>query len=277
MNLKEATEILDKIVTTQRAAAKNDEEIFWIDWKDVHSRNVLKVGQDILDNDLALTDIKARFEEEILVSLLMHDIGRFYQHIDGKFDCSLKHGALGAEVLEKEYKVDNPYIVLGMKYHDASYVKDGLEADEAYQSLDEDVKRDVFTIARLVQDADKLENYIAYKAKDNPGALFLRMDLEFSPVALEEFFSKKIVTRNADTNPTMFDAILCYLAWQYDLCFDKSKQIAFECGANEYLLGKMREFADTEFKKDNSKIEAYNKMLKTFDEIEEFLKQNKLM
>lgn len=147
-----------------------------------------------------------------------HDLGRFEQlkQTNTYRDDLLDHAEYGADLLIKEeyikkFSIDEKYyqvIEKAIRYHNKLEVKDELDKEE-----------DLFI--KLIRDADKVDIYrVMIKFFENN---FL---VEPSPKVLNDFYNHKAISKKDIKNKS--DALLCQMAFIYDLNYDESKEVLKE-------------------------------------------------
>jgi len=177
-------------------------------------------------------------------------------------DKNIDHGALGADILNKDYNVHEPHILFSIKYHDK------MEIDA--ECLDESI----WLMLWLVRDADKLANYIMFK---NEGVKYMttaqNKNLKITESAFQSFKQRRLVDWYSIDKPTKFDFVLLLICWQYDIYFKATRQIMEQENINQFLVQELRRIADKiRFDDPSSTTEReYNSLINHIHEIEDDL------
>ena len=187
-----------------------------------------------LSQALKLTD-----EECYIACLigLLHDIGRFEQltRFHSFYDSIIPHAKLSVEFLfpdghikdylAPKYEAWEPVIEAAIEYHGVFQIPDGLPEN-------------VLLFARLIRDADKLDNF-RVKATDSMEAMLDVTETDLARESLSNYaygtFMKKEPLINAlrETRPDMW---LSYVAYLFDLNFPASFVWIRESGYMEKIL-----------------------------------------
>lgn len=275
---KKATQILDKIYKFRLSNAASDDEKYWMEHKYNHSVTVLELGKKVLDADQDLAYVRENFYEEALASLLLHDIGRFYQFQPDSYETKTDHGVLGAEILRDDFKLDNKIIFLGVKYHDAFDFLSEMEEDDDYKELDDELKPVAIAVAKLIRDADKLENFQVYR-KDN--GIDLNIDkfdwpreLTLNASGLEYLYNGQLINRLGVTGTvTVLDRVIYRLAWCNELYYQTTKDIVRENKMAEFFMGLFYVAADAILAEQNNEENQlkYKEVMAEAENIKKYL------
>ncbi len=229
---------------------KSDNTIQNLNLKIVHSKNVLMHCENIAKSE-NLND-----EEYFIAQLcgLFHDIGRFEQfttYNTFRDDDSIYHGALGAEVLEKEGFLSDldirtqGIVIKAILNHGLIAIPQNTVGDELYFS-------------KLVRDADKADIFgivAKYYHSSGPRNIALEYGLadikEISACVLEKFLDRQMISK--DDLKTLNDFKLMQLAWIFDLNFVYTKRFFINNNFAEAILSSITD--DTHKEKIKSVIE----------------------
>lgn len=201
-------------------------DLHWINLKFKHSYDVLEIAELLLEKDNELKFMKEDYIVYGKIAALLHDIGRFYEVADARK--GFKHGKFGAEnILKNEEHIKNPFILLPIKYHDQKNISEEFFEDLATYNLNKNEEEVVLKLLKLVRDSDKLANLRMHENFiDDIFVFFLDKKLCFTDSCLKAFKNKELVN-NKERN-TVFDQILGYMCWVYDLQLQYSKELIFD-------------------------------------------------
>lgn len=213
----------------QLEIAKNsgiENDIRWVDMKYNHSLDVFHVCEFLINNDNFLSKLDDKYKLYGQLSAILHDIGRAYK-IGENRDKVEPHGAFGSDkVLRDMEKIDNPFILIPVKYHDVLEAEEQAKKELKKYDLSARENEIVIILLKLVMDSDRLANFELFKTLNNKFFLNLKKELYFSKKSLNAFKNRKLLTR--EERETLFDQILFYSAWVYDLNFEASKKFVIE-------------------------------------------------
>jgi len=281
MKLSEAKKIFNDTVTSQLAKCTyHEEQTDWLKKKNLHSKEVLEAGIEIINAEKSLNTLDEEIIETAKSVLLLHDLGRFHQFKpNGDLDTKIEHGKLGAKILLKKYKVENdPYLILPIKYHDKIDLSQ-LYTDKDYLKLDTKKQKITELLCKLVRDADRIANIRKMICR---GFLsFNKRQLTINPKILKIFYKKQLV--DLKLRESVFDSAVANLCWQFDLNFKISKDIYKKEKLNKLYIDKIqsvtKKIRQELIEQGGNKKEVEQQeetILKQIDEIKKFLnKENK--
>jgi len=205
---------------------------------------------------LALSDNDRRIAETIG---LLHDIGRFPQFARYRTYSdvlSVDHGALGAEVLQREGVLET------LEPHERQWVLTAV-ARHGQKSLPADLNGQALLFLKLIRDADKLDIYRTaiqlyrqYRA-DPTAEFWWKLELPDDPwvsaVVLETAMNGQLIEHGM--LQTLSDMMVCKLNWVYDMNFAISLARLRAQGSLEQLLALLP--ATPEIERLGEKILAY--------------------
>lgn len=276
MNVEKAESILNKYYKQQlnklilNDFPKND--INFLKVKFNHSFDCYYICNEIIDEDDNLRNESEDFKNKAKVICLLHDLGRFFEltkELEGK-----EHGYYGADLLQKVELLSEKEILIPIRHHDERDID--LDLDEDYKALDEKSKKETLKLLILLRDVDKISNLYLFK-KDN--TIYTRKDKKYG--LSEEYFealkNKTIIDKKYKN--TIFDSIIYYIIWIYELNYKGSRDFANKNKLLEHLL-KMFEFYIYDVEKNELKqysesevLKRKNLMLQYFQRIKEILKE----
>lgn len=190
----------------------------------------------VMENSRKLAQNIGLEEEKINLATLiglLHDIGRFEQHVmqkkqkDAKF---IDHGDLGVEILKKDNYI-RKYI------HDDKYdtiIFKSIENHSKYKINPQLNKEELF-FAKMIRDCDKLD--IFYETTD----LYWRgqeekiENCEISDYIFDEFEKQKTIEKNREKQKNELETIISVIAFLFDINFKES----FEIIKNEKYIDKI--------------------------------------
>lgn len=228
-----------------------------IEHKFIHSVEVLRCGQTILQQTPELVDCSEKFSDLAQKALLFHDVGRFeeavchYQAQQQKvnFDeyfARYDHGELGSRILTANPRYNDRRILFAVKWH--GKIMEEITASEDWQIAQNSPDfNEIKKILFLVRDADKLANLYRLKSENRlTKDLFYqqlsdeKIHAPISDVVLRHFYNKHSVPFS-DVH-SFADRIMMVVVWIYDLNYQASKRIFKENQYDEYLMEELAKF-----------------------------------
>ena len=196
-----------------------------MDEKKAHSYQVLGVGNYLLKHEKAFQNYSPSEVQRLKATVLLHDLGRFYEvflHEDGG---KVDHGVYGASLLAENPDFNRVDVILPVRHH--GHLIEKLYEDADYLKLDENERREILKIIYLVRDADKVANFylLARHFKEMENLFFLKSLLDCKikePCSLvwDAFMKHSAVdVRNVKS---FADQAVMYLACIYDLAYVSS-------------------------------------------------------
>jgi hypothetical protein len=225
------------------AVAKGERMESWLLHKAAHTFAVAGTAEEIIlcDDELAPLLRDEAEKDNAIYAAILHDLGRFYQHKDGvKLENSeFDHGRKAVELLSAMHMFDDPAILFAIDEHDEFAID---FANPYYAGLPENRKPASALIARLLRDADKLENIRNMRIwRDNfhagekaPLSVRMRKAIEIGGPA----------SYNDGQNST--DEAAAVLSWIADLEFGYTRGAVKKSGFLEAGLGLMKERGATD-------------------------------
>ncbi len=209
----------------------------WLTHKYNHTINVANFMKDLIVNEPAISlSFDKRNTEVAMASALTHDVGRFLQIQNGEkiHDSQFNHADVSIDLIKgyiplaKSYtKEDVNKLVFAVSSHsdqEINYEKHN------YTILNSEDKEKADQIAKLLRDADKLDNIKYFTLNKNGPDLFL----EGIPQGTISEGIKEQLEDNKTLSPsiirTQSDAIVYGLSWIFDVNFNTSKNIIKEIG-----------------------------------------------
>ena len=224
---------------------KGKNDWLYLKSKYAHSYSTLECGTHISQN--------IEIEKNIVSSvLLLHDIGRFYEHY--RFP-NFKHAEYGYEILKKE-NIKNTLILLPIKYHETENWQKDLSLDIAYKKLSVTEKHKAKLLCQLLIEADIIDN-MKIQSKIHKNEQFSKIHLSRS--ILEKFFSGSLADNKDVKNCA--DSIVYILCGLSAIHLNESKIYIRDNQVVTNLINELFSIAkkanDTELKDNINEIKDY--------------------
>ena len=222
-HLKSAHAVLHRHFHQQYALAEQPPVKKYLAHKFEHARDVLNTGREILQhtNQVLQEQLLTRLE----IALLLHDIGRFYQH-NGKqilTDKQFDHGLSAYRILRREGYTD-PHVLLPIRFHNTLRLAPLHHYLDQAPATDIDLAQ-VMYIAELVRDADKIANL--WNLLEGVWQIPLTPAADEIAPQLLIAFTRQEMLRNELTKTTA-EKYLGVLSWLFDLNLSASKKLLTE-------------------------------------------------
>ncbi len=224
---------------------QNEDVSLWIIHKLKHTFGVVHDINSILFNEKELWNFLSPDERSIIeISAILHDLGRFYQHRDGRrlSNEEFDHGLEAVKILKNIPEFNNPIILFAIEEHNKFAIDYN---NPYYQQLNEHDKKVAEIAAKLVRDADKLENIKDFTYHGLPERLFKFRSFEpLSENVKQAVKNKKTVLRS--DMKTSSDRVVDFLAWIYDINYQFTKDTVKNLGFIEKGLEAAKFFGATD-------------------------------
>ena len=125
---------------------KNESERRYLQDKYAHSYRTSECGQAIAPADISADTLDA--------VLLLHDIGRFYEHLHLP---NFKHAEYGVRILQDEGMTDMT-VLLPIKYHETDDWQAALTTDSDYRQLPSATQNQIKLLCQTLIEADIIDN-----------------------------------------------------------------------------------------------------------------------
>ena len=195
-----------------------------------HTFEVSQCMEDILHNErLGLT---AHQRNLAILSAILHDLGRFYQHKDGRILSSreFNHGAVSVELLKRDGRFTDPGLLYAIDQHDDALIDASLAPSDF-----------AITLARLLRDADKLANVRVFSLY---GSKYMREDNRgMSSKVKDAMMSGRLVIYKDCITPA--DQVAAAMAWFYDINYPYTKRQVISLGYFRRAFDELRRFGTT--------------------------------
>ncbi len=253
----------------------DEKDVLWVKMKYEHSLDVFKISEFLIENDEVLSKLEEQYKIYGKLGAILHDIGRAYKIGKNKEKVE-PHGAFGADNILKDIEgIDNPFILIPIKYHDVLFAeKEAREELETY-SLSNKENEIIILLLKLVMDSDKLANFELFKTLQKSYFLHSPDELYFSKNCLESFKNRQLLKR--DDRETIFDQILFYAAWVYGLNFEASRKFALEHKSMNGFINMMKKNLERIRQNNHNNIEDIQKVEFIIQKIQDQLITDNLM
>lgn len=226
------------------AMARDEDMEAWLLHKAAHSFAVAGIAEEITLAEAELEPLRRneRERENAMLGAILHDLGRLYQHRDGKRlkSSEFDHGKKAVELLAGMKRFDDPAILFAIDEHDSFKID---FSNPYYVGLPDDRKPAAMLAARLLRDADKLENIRNFRMfSGNRFSIGERSPLS---ARMREVIESGAPVRYADgSNPT--DEAAGMLSWISDIEFEYTRGAVERTGFFEAGLELMKEQGATD-------------------------------
>ena len=172
------------------------------------------------------------------LSAVLHDLGRFYQHYKGQRllpSTEFNHGLVAAHLLKNNPKFNDPVLLFAIIEHNDHHIN---YENPYYLNLSEKDKKKAEIIAKLLRDADKLDNIrcTVYDGHHYFGDGYI--DGPLSEEIKEDIKNHR--QTSLENRRTSVDYIAYYLAWINDIYFDYTKKVVKELGFIDCLIDQIK-------------------------------------
>lgn len=194
-------------------------------------KHTFGVSYEIMNIFYAEKDLYSSFSdtEKELVELsgILHDLGRFYQHSDGHIldNHIFNHGKYAVDLLSKIERFNNPILLFAIESHNGLAIN---YDNPFYKQLSEQDKYTAMQIAKLLRDADKLENIKFFIYNGMPALVADNDKGTLSDSVKEALKNHKQV--DYKIIQTKSDRVTNGLSWINDIYFDSTKKIIKDIG-----------------------------------------------
>lgn len=220
-NIYKATQLIGDTYAKQMIG-ENEYIQSWHVHKLKHTFAVASNIMDLLFSEKEIFESFSASEIELTeLSAILHDIGRFYQHRDGRHleNSEFDHGKFAVELLKDNPDFNNPILLFAIEEHNQFAIN---FENPYYKNLSEHDKKVAEIIAKLLRDADKLENikhFIYYGLSE---LHFNVPSIPLSDKVKEGIASRKQI--NSKFTNGKADKIANSLSWIYDIYFESTKE-----------------------------------------------------
>lgn len=222
-----------------------------------HSLEVLRQGQNILQQTPELRDKDETFRDLSQKALLLHDVGRFEETVQRykakqngikvtALSDKFNHGIIGYELLQNKPPYDDMRILFAIRWH--GRMMEEVQTSAMYQQIKDSPQfAEIMQILYLVRDADKLANLYVIKAHDHlrqdPFYISLSADILNAPLSeavKAQFFAKKVIL--SATLSSFADRILQVISWIYDFNYRTTVDVFKQQQYDKFLLDMLAQY-----------------------------------
>ncbi|MBP5352922.1 MAG: HD domain-containing protein [Alphaproteobacteria bacterium] len=225
---------------------KDEKNRRYIQDKYAHAYRTLECGQAIAPADIAADTLAA--------VLLLHDIGRFYEHLQL---ADFKHAEYGVRLLKDEGFTDMN-ILLPVKYHETDDWQTALAADDDYQKLPAAAQNNVRLLCRILIDADIIDNMQILAKTDIQTSATMSLTTAITDCLLAD---KPANNKDVHNRADAIVYILCGLAL---INLEKSRQYLQEKHIVQNLVQRLFELAANNAALQNDVCEIRDKINETY-------------
>lgn len=210
----------------------------WLAHKLKHSFGVSLEIMNILYGEKEICDSLTKDEKELVeLSGILHDLGRFYQHKDGRHlsNSEFDHGEYAVKLLKDNPNFNNPIILFAIQEHNQIAIR---YDNPYYTELSDHDKKVADITAKLLRDADKLENIKQFIYEGHP-----KLTYEITHEPMSEYVKNCVINNFQISNKIIkntVDRIVGLLSWVHDINYETTKiQVRnlhyIEAGINEAI------------------------------------------
>jgi len=217
-------------------------------WQTHKIKHTFQVCSEIMTIFYHERKIYHKFSEEdkelVGLAAILHDLGRFYQHNKTKVlsHNEFEHGAAAVNLLKKNPLFNNPILLFAIGEHNHYQID---YQNPHYLQLTDKDKKKADIIAKLLRDADKLDNIkqMIYSDTHYTGKKAAPEDLseevkeflrQHKPIS---YINNKIKYENYSTA----QKLIGYLSWINDIYFEYTKSVIRELKYVELGLAKLKD------------------------------------
>lgn len=223
---------------------QNEHVSSWLIHKLKHSFGVCHEIMDILYGEKDIYNFLTPEEREnIELSAILHDLGRLYQHADGRIlqNTEFNHGSYAVDLLKTNPNFNNPIILFAIEEHNKFAIDYN---NPYYTNLSEHDKKVADITAKLLRDADKLENIKQFTLE---GYNSLMKKFEDGPMSdtVKRCILEKSCVRNINITKAV-DNLVVGLVWIFDINYETTKKQIIDLGYIEKGIAEAKKHGATE-------------------------------
>ncbi len=206
----------------KQIVGQNEDIIAWHVHKLKHSFGVAHDIMDILYGEKEIYNFLTKEEKEnVELSAILHDLGRFYQHKDGRHlsNSEFDHGDFCVELLKSIPEFNNPIILFAIQEHNKIAIR---YDNPYYTNLSEHDKKVADITAKLLRDADKLENIKQFTFEEYPKLTYKIVKEPMSDYVRKCLENCEQVSNQITKNTV--DRIVGFLTWIFDVNYETTKK-----------------------------------------------------
>lgn len=239
----EATKLICNAYSSQYAKFKTREdcEKYFLH-KVKHTFAVAHTIIDIMIREDSIQPyLTTEVEELIELSAILHDLARFYQcDENGNFipNYIFHHGAKAVDILKANPLFNNPILLFAISSHDLISIDYN---SEYYTSLSDKDKKIADIVAKLLRDADKLENMENFILHGIP--VFHHPNGSLTDIVRQSIIKKEFIDNK--NLKTISDHIAIVISWVNDIYFDATKETIKKMNYVKILLNEFVKYGAT--------------------------------
>lgn len=209
-------------------------------------KHTFQVASNIMDIFFQEKEIFKLFSEEeknfVEIVAILHDLGRFYQYKNGEIidNNEFDHGKYAVELLKTDSRFNNPIILFAIEEHNKIQIN---YENPYYKNLSEHDKKIADIIAKLIRDADKLDNIKFFVYHDTHKFRLNKIG------ALSEEVKKQIIAKEQvdyAVIQNLADKVANGLSWINDIYFESTKKQIRDIKYIEYGIALAKKYGATE-------------------------------
>ena len=239
----EATKLIGNAYSSQYAKFKTKEDC---EKYFLHKlKHTFAVAHTIIDimirEDSIQPYLTTEVKEFIELSAILHDLARFYQcDENGNFipNYIFHHGAKAVDILKANPLFNNPILLFAISSHDLISIDYNLEY---YTSLSDKDKKIADIVAKILRDADKLENMENFILHGIP--VFHHPNGSLTDIVMQSIIKKEFIDNK--NLKTISDHIAIVISWVNDIYFDATKETIKKMNYVKILLNEFVKYGAT--------------------------------
>ena len=229
----------------QQMTDVSEEVETWLVHKIKHTFQVYSEIMNIFYHEKDLYNSFSKEDKELVeLSAVLHDIGRFYQHNKKKFFSSdeFEHGAAAVAILKKNPLFNNPILLFAIGEHNHYQID---YQNPYYLQLSDTDKKKADIIAKLLRDADKLDNIkqTIYSGANYIGKINIVLNINEDMLAcLQQHKPIKYINKQIKYEKlNEAEKFIGHLSWINDIYFEYTKSVIRDFKFIEFGLKKLQE------------------------------------
>lgn len=239
----EATKLICNAYSSQYAKFKTKEDC---EKYFLHKlKHTFAVAHTIIDimirEDSIQPYLTTEVKELIELSAILHDLARFYQcDENGNFipNYIFHHGAKAVDILKVNPLFNNPILLFAISSHDLISIDYN---SEYYTSLSDKDKKIADIVAKILRDADKLENMENFILHGIP--VFHHPNGSLTDIVRQSIIKKEFIDNK--NLKTISDHIAIVISWVNNIYFDATKETIKKMNYVKILLNEFVKYGAT--------------------------------
>jgi len=243
----EITEWAEKIIEESFKEAVNEEARGKVRHKIMHSLEVVKMGNKIVDETP-----ENKWNKSLAITIcLLHDIGRFSQVRQNSYSdykTGIDHGTFGAKMVG-ENKID--------------YSKFGISGSELVEAVMWHNKKEYLgenKYAKFIRDADKTALFLIFDVAEADSEEERLRGNKIKPIVWERLEKREAVDNRMVES--LAEQAINVASWLWDLNLAYSRKLALEVGADKKLINMLKQAGcgTGEIKRLEKNLEEFRKL-----------------